>query len=124
MEGTILLRIQSCVCYATIKTKMKDIPATRLLRMKDPIFISNACRVCHGDVARALKKKPMQMHHHTPALPALRHVHSPRHGQVPAFCILELSPELLLCALTIALDDCLEYMNKKSKVKKKKKQSS
>jgi hypothetical protein len=104
--------------------------AVRLLRMKNPILVSNARRVCHSDVGRtlAIREKrckciailqPCPLGNTLILLNTLSFQarDNSRERQVPAFCIPKLSPELLLGALTIALDNCLEYMNM-SKVKK------
>ena len=51
-ERTILFiilfikRLKLCMLYYYLDC--------RLLQMKQPILVSNACRICHSDVARAL----------------------------------------------------------------------
>jgi hypothetical protein len=98
--------------------------ATRLLRLKYQILVSNACRVSHSEVGRTLAIRENRCKCITVLQPcplgntlillntlSFQARDDSREWQVPAFCIPELSPKLLLGALTIALDNCLEYMN-------------
>ena len=95
--------------------------ASLVLGMKHPILVRNACRVCHGDVARALAVRenrcicitilqPCPLGNTLILLNTLlfQARDNSRERQVPAFCILEVSPEFLLGALAIVLDNCLK----------------